>query len=435
MNKKINRRTTLSFWLLLILVCYTPIVGRYLPVTHFGAGIPDLDALRIVAYLLVFIFTAEKMAKPQLQLNSWIVYTVLFGLIVTISPLLSPHYSYTTTVMQELFNTVLLPPMIAFIAFQLLSTPRNYRLFSQHVIVGVLILCVICIVQFLVGSSVINDQQRSMGTFDNPNALAVYLVLCLPFLLTGYEQKVLPRWILMAAHFLLVVAIVTTVSRKGILTLGLSYVVFFWLTRRKKMLAPALAGAVILAVIAAGYSQVSSRFTGDAIDNQVAGKVAMVKAGLNMFIEDPLVGKGYKGYYHNYTRFFPTTNKEGYDAHNEYITALVNFGIIGFIVFMAIFIAPLRSCWQQRSIIKRYPRSPAAGLLIGVLIAVVSFMLNQIYAGTIFYQNSVVFMLYINIAAAYAGLPVLLRNAAATTQSPGAKQGLLYKYNFRGGSK
>ena len=67
----------------------------------------------------------------------------------------------------------------------------------------------------------------------------------------------------------------------------------------------------------------------------------MAYAGLQMYKESPLIGLGYNGYYENFGKYFPLSDKLKYDAHNMYISNLVDYGLVGFILFLCILFYPL----------------------------------------------------------------------------------------------
>lgn len=387
-------------WLLLVaLLCYTPILGNFIPTTNFGAGIPDLDPLRVLAYLLVMAFLAEVSVYGGVSfLHRWLGIVFSYVAIVCASPLWSKFYTYDTVVVQELFNAVFLPAVIAGIAIVLFRDARVVQRYCLNVTIASIILSLISLAQFARGTSIIHGQSRSMATFDNPNLLAIYLVLSLAVVLYGTNTGKVSRRLGQLAQLLLVLAMFTTVSRKGMATMIVTFGVFFVAARQYRQL---LVGAIVLTVlgmIAAGISQISTRFTGAEIERQIEGKAMMAMAGLEMFADKPIIGHGYKGYYQNFGKYLPNAGRDKYDAHNEYVTALANFGVLGFIPFILIFIWPLSWAWKRlRRLDPRTSAEARPRLLVGIL-SILTFMLNQFYAGHLFYSNLAVFLLYGNIA-------------------------------------
>jgi len=388
-----------SGWLFITLLCYTPIIGKFIPATNFGAGIPDLDPLRALAYLLVMVFAFEHSMEGRASLlHRWFGILCAYALVVSLSPLWSPAYTYGSVVLQALFNSVILPVLLAAIALILFRSEEVVRRYCYHLAVASIILSVIALVQFVQGSSIIHEQARSMATFNNPNLLAVYLVLSLAVVLYAIDTNKIGRKLGYLAQLFIVLAMFTTISRKGLGTMAVAFVFYYWATQRKRNLMIIAILIAVVGVFAAGVSQFSSRFTGDELERQVQGKAAMAMAGVEMFTDNPIIGLGYKGYYENFGAYFPGTGRDKYDAHNEYVTALASYGLIGFIPFMAVFLYPLIWGWKRfRSLPPPAIREDRLRILVG-LISLITFMMSQFYAGHLFYENIVVFILYANVA-------------------------------------
>ncbi len=388
-----------SGWIFIALLCYIPVVGSFIPSTNFGAGIPDLDPLRALAYLLVLVFAIEhSMAGQPTSMHRWIGIVCIYTLVVVASPLWSPAYSYNSVLIQELFNNVVLPVCVASIALVLFKYKQTVRRYCFHLAVASIVLSVIAIVQFIQGSSVIHGQARSMATFNNPNLLAVYLVLSLAVMLYAVDAGKIGKKLGYLAQTLLVLAVFTTLSRKGLGTMVIAFAFYYWTINKKRNLTIIAILMLSIAVVAAGVSQFSSRFSSDEVERQFQGKAAMAIAGVEMFLDNPVIGLGYKGYYENFGNYMPNLWRDKYDAHNEYVTAMANYGIVGFIPFLAVFLYPLAWGWRRmRRLPRPYIREERLRILVG-LISLITFMISQFYAGHLFYQNVVVFLLYANVA-------------------------------------
>lgn len=388
-----------SGWVFIALLCYTPILNEFIPTTNFGAGIPDMNPLRALAYLLVMVFAFEHSLGGQASvLHRWLGIICIYTLVVIASPIWSPVYSYNTVVLSNLFNTVILPVFLATIALILLRSEEVVRRYCFHLAIASGILSIIALVQFVQGSSVIHDIARSVATFNNPNLLAVYLVLSLAVVLYATDTNKIGKKLGYLVQLLLVLAMFTTISKKGLGTMVIAFVFYYWATKRTRNLAIIAILIAVVGVFAAGVSQFSSRFAGDELERQFSGKTAMAMAGIEMFADHPIIGLGYKGYYENFGVYLPGTWKDKYDAHNEYVTALANYGLIGFIPFMAVFLYPLVWGWKRlRSLPPPTIREDRLRILVG-LVSLITFMISQFYAGHLFYENTAVFLLYANVA-------------------------------------
>ena len=98
---------------------------------------------------------------------------------------------------------------------------------------------------------------------------------------------------------------------------------------------------------------------------------------------------GYKGYYENFGKYFPYSPERKYDAHNEYVTALANYGILGFIPFMLIFLYPLFYAFKNL----KYSGLQKEMAILGIAV-IIPFMLNIAFAGTAFYQQVLTSLFY-----------------------------------------
>ena len=118
-----------------------------------------------------------------------------------------------------------------------------------------------------------------------------------------------------------------------------------------------------------------------------------------MFLDNPVIGLGYRGYYENFGRYFPHAATRKYSAHNIYITALVNYGMVGFIPFLAIFFIPLVASVKILFLKRRVGASQYnKDMALICFLTLVPFMLCGVYAGGLFYNYRVLYILYSNTA-------------------------------------
>ena len=373
-----------------------PIVDIFLPKTNFGVGIPDFDATRLCSYLLLLIFIFETAINKRVKLiNGWILSILCFTIIKCASPMWSKWYSYNTQVLQNLFDSAIIPLIIALIALNVFHSKENIQKYMKHIIIAALILSVISIYQF-----VFNLSDRASATMSNPNGLAIYLVSSLPFVLYCIDKKLVSNKVGLLTSLLIIGGILGTVSRKGIGTMIICFMLYYLLQKQFKKVVISFTVFTLLALSLSGYAAISKRFTGAELEEQFQGKWNMTVAGFIMYKEKPILGNGYNGYFERFGEFFPNARIKKYDAHNEFITALANYGIFGFIFFMAIFLYPLN---YARKVLKRYYRGQLSSLVqknmaLICICTIVPFMISAFYAGALFSQVSAVFVLYANIS-------------------------------------
>ena len=179
----------------------------------------------------------------------------------------------------------------------------------------------------------------------------------------------------------------------------LAVFIFYFLKKRFKKIMVFTICLLPLAIGVAGYQVVSDRFSTEVMEKNITERTAMVLAGLDMFVKHPVLGLGYQGYYENYGRYFPYSFKEKYDAHNIFVTALTDQGMLGFIPFLGIFLYPL---YASRGIIrsddKKMLNPELKDMAIICISSIIPFLLNGFFAGGLFYQQALMFGLYANIS-------------------------------------
>lgn len=387
--------------LLIVAVMYVPLINPLMPKNTFGEGIPDFDLQRLTLIGMALLVAVKAIGQPGfLYWNSWLRWLIVFGIIVLASPLWAKGHPYTVTLFSDMATNVILPFLVAVVAIAILGNEVPLRRYCLHAVIIMNIMALMAIYQMFMKTSFSESGElRSAATLGNSNLLAIYLVLLQPIVLYATEVRVIPKWLGYLTLAIFTVGLLTTISRKGIVTGVITFEIFFFLTRRYRQMMLSLALIVIIAIVASGYANITSRFEGAEIEKNIASRSAMVNAGLEMFKASPLFGLGYNGYHDNFYKYFKTKEyKKKYDAHNEYVTALVNFGLIGFLFFVLIFVVPLRKGWQLFRIYRcHYMGHEVMRVMIGIT-SIISFMLSQYFAGAVYFQGPyVVCLLFANI--------------------------------------
>ncbi len=175
----------------------------------------------------------------------------------------------------------------------------------------------------------------------DPNDLAMVLALALPmawYLGMTYRRPLL-RWVCLAYVPLAAVAIGLTGSRGGMVATTVALLtVPLSMTRLSPgrlvtaMLMLAVAGA--LAVVYVPETIVQRLFTiGSELEGgRIGGRGKLWEAGLEAFVHRPVAGYG-TGHYRQ--AIFPILGGASQVAHNSYISVLVEQGMVGFLLYMA----------------------------------------------------------------------------------------------------
>jgi hypothetical protein len=167
---------------------------------------------------------------------------------------------------------------------------------------------------------------RGTGIFEDPNDLAMALVIVFPFLMTGIldsSSGLARRTLTVAAAGLLVYALVLTQSRGGIVGLGALTAAYFWRRFRSKV-AIAAAVAIVGAVLLAGPSRLQEM---DAAEGSAQGRVQAWSAGLQMLKSHPILGVGYGQFLDYHERV----------AHSSFVHSFADTGVVGGLFFVGAF--------------------------------------------------------------------------------------------------
>ncbi|MBT8352373.1 MAG: O-antigen ligase family protein [Deltaproteobacteria bacterium] len=385
--------------LYILLLCYLPILDDLLPKTNFGEGIPDIGPYRAGTYLLVLVFMIHwAIKKDIIILNNWLKILGIFYIIVLFSISWS-DFSYSPFILKGIFDTVFVPFVLAVIALNLFEHPENIKSFSVHITIAAILLSILSFSQMV--SEVLKGKEviRASGTFGNPNSLAIFLVLSIPYILYAKEKGYIPIGIGMFASIMVITGVVCTVSRKGIVTMIICFLVYNYLKKNYRIVMAIFIGFIILTIAISGLSVITRRFEKEELMSHWTTKALMVGAGLKMYKTSPIIGLGYKGYFENFGKFYPDPPWPKEEAHNIYVTALANYGTVGIIPFLGIFFYPLiRSLKTLRGKNKLTQGDLKIDTAIICISSLIPFMISGWFAGGLFYSPTKICLLYTTIA-------------------------------------
>lgn len=387
--------------LYILLVCYGPIVEPIFPKLTFGAGVPDLGFERITTYLLImtYFFHVGITSRIDNVFNLWVGTLALF-LAFLIASISWSAYSYNPRVLRYIFDACINPFMVAIVAFRIFKEKSNVNFFIINVTIASLILSAFSIYQMIWSQVVVRGYVRSTASFDNPNGLAIFIVLTIPCVLYAMENRLIPKNLQIPALIVILGGVFCTASRKGIVT-GILSILIFFVCRGKKKNAIVFSLIFFTAIGILGSSSVfKERLSFEFMQDSLENKHSFVLAGVRMFFDHPVVGLGYEGYYSNFGRYIIGSSKDDrkhYDAHNIFVTALANYGIMGFIPFLGIFLVPLFHSVNCLKAKKNICDKFTMDLALITLNSIITFMLNGYFAGGLFYKQSIIILLYSNI--------------------------------------
>jgi len=312
---------------------------------------PILDVIvPVVSLAWLSSLTGRRTLDPSKAPQGWLM--MGFFLATLMSHVSHLYRAMTIVTFVEMGKVVL----IYFLIATLLISVKRVKIFIAVLIIGCLFMCCHGILQASRGygfGGTPDDLQnpahairgalplirnnivriRAFGFFNDPNDLALILVVMLPFvarLILG-RGSMLPRRVLgLAIAGVMVYCIYLTNSRGGWLALGVTALVYFYLNYSKK------AGTVLLAIalpllIFLGPSRMEGL---SADDSSSRGRLAAWAAGNEMLKRWPLFGAGKE----RYTEFAEDSKV----AHNSFVHCYGELGLFGYFFWLGLIIASLK---------------------------------------------------------------------------------------------
>ncbi|MCG8421228.1 MAG: O-antigen ligase family protein [Proteobacteria bacterium] len=186
----------------------------------------------------------------------------------------------------------------------------------------------------LFGTSALNDRVRYRGELQDPNELALVVVATLPLIFAFATRKRRLRATLLAVAALVLITqcIINTQSRGGMLILMAALGVYFVKRFGIKY--------IFIGILAALPLMAMGGRSGSAADESTRGRYEAWRSGLQMFKSDPVFGVGHKMF----------TNYHHLTAHNSYVLAMAELGLIGMCLWVAILYlsikVPIMAMWD-----------------------------------------------------------------------------------------
>jgi O-antigen ligase len=176
-----------------------------------------------------------------------------------------------------------------------------------------------------------------VGIFANPNEVAYSLVILVPFLLyLGMPRGWGIRLFLFSVFLLYAAAIYVTFSRGGLLGLGAVIALCAW--RKKSIWFQGLALLLLMGglAVASRYWSRGEDFSQLNSDVSFQERVATSQAGLNMFLDHPLLGVGFGCSVIAWPLYAPQGlyTRGALVTHNTFVQVLGETGVLGFLPFV-----------------------------------------------------------------------------------------------------
>ena len=328
-----------------------------------GLSLFNLNLYLLLIVWLLAIVQRRKIFMPN-NINNLL---ILMGLVVLMSIFVKilrgeiPNISIMNEILS--FKAWLNPVLLFFILFNIIDDENT----CNQILLGLGVLFLSLILNQLFALSGFTSYRAQMiakmgriGGFSAAGVYAVSLVLFFPLVLSGsffMKRSNLLKIGCIMLVFLFLVGLVSAGSRNGIVSFLCSMLVYLFILKRKKIigLLPIVFLTVMMIVASAtaffaspsGVKEiVVNRFvptTNKDLDEYSSGRIVLWKYGLILFIENPIMGHGRNSFFKLIQlRRFPVYGT----PHNEYLRHLIEYGIIGVLVFCMIFLKIFQNIWQ-----------------------------------------------------------------------------------------
>jgi len=261
-----------------------------------------------------------------------------------------------------------------------ITSERRLRTVMFTMIIGGLFPAIGTIHRYVSGVFIEGSRAAWRGIFSNPNEDAYALVILIPLALAvanklGWLTR-LAIWTAVATYLL---AIFLTFSRGGLIGLFGMLGLMGW--KQKSMVVKAgMVAALLIGLIVIGmfWNRNSGGLTGIKNDTTVNQRLATFKAGVLMFMHNPLLGVGPGDSMVAYPLYVPKEAHCGCQdqlvVHNSFIQVLAETGIFGFIPFTVFVFSSLYHAWALE-------KGPIGTYAMALELALVGFVMCSLSGG------------------------------------------------------
>ena len=337
-------------------------------------NLPVLGSIpRIIGLVASVVGVLYVLARQRVRRLSWFhLLAALFVLWAGVSSVWSIDVEATRT----LFFTYLQLVVFAWLIWEVAWSPARQRALLQAYVLGASIAAVVTIRNYLAGATFFSgapptDIARFAALNQDPNELGLTLALGLPMAwYVSLSREPRAAWLWRLYLPLAIPAILLTGSRGSVLSALVGLSIIPWtlgrLRLRTKLALYALVAASLLlaskVVPEASLARIASTQS-DIEAGYFGGRGAIWLAGLEVAREHPLVGVGAGGFEEAVE---PTIHQEMV-AHNVFLSILVEDGLVGLVLFVAMILATLVPLRQLPLVQRRFSTVLLLALAVGSL--------------------------------------------------------------------
>ena len=332
-------------------------------------NIRGFSLFNLSIYLLLFAWGVTVLTKKKLyesnNVNKYIIFlslVVLYSILV--KQLLGEIHYFNISRELVIFKKWVTPFILFFILANIIDDEKTLKGTALGLII---LLAVTAITTPLMSIGILNVghastsfEGRASG-FGGVNEFASYLVLFIPLVLTKvvFQKRFMHRVVSGVLLAIVLIALVTTGSRGGLISFLFAMAVYLVILKRQKMIRlPGIIAVFIAVLIISSISFALAPSApkdilierldptrleeGEGMDKYTAGRTMLLLYGIQLFIESPIYGHGQNSFQQLIEKFGITAV-----AHNTYLSYLVEYGLIGLILFLMILIKIFQYAWKH----------------------------------------------------------------------------------------
>ena len=241
---------------------------------------------------------------------------------------------------------------------------------------------------------------RVFSTFENPNLLAIFLVIVIPIALFLFlnTKKSIGKVYYAASIVIFTACLALTFSRTGMLGLAAAIIIFIMLMNIRYIIFLLIGGVALIPFLPAS---IINRIKSMGLhDSTVEYRFKIWETTMEMIRDNPITGVGYgSSTYMEVYRDYLGRTKIVAHAHNTFLQIWAESGIVGIIAFL-IFILQIYFNYIK-TIIQASDKMQKLMLILGISV-ITGFLVNGIAEHSFFYyKNMIMFYLVFFLTSRY----------------------------------
>lgn len=317
--------------------------------------------IRVVALAFLCVFYALSVGYMLLQKRVRVGPYLFFLLAFLLYTLLACFWSFVADPFSDVIQVLLGYVVFAFCLYNVLETKEDCERYLRLFCLAGLAFCVYSIAFYGPSHffSAMQTGERLGYEICGINQFGMYAGIT--FAICLYLAKMKKKYHYYALSILPILIVVASSSRKAMLFIFCAILFFFAFEKMQKsffkgllLVAGIFVGMYLILQLPA-FEQILQRLQiffetalqgSTTADEATEERIRLMEIGTSLFRESPLFGKGTSSFRHIASRYFQsrTYGDGGISAHNTYIDILVNFGVVGAVLY---YLPIVQNAWKS----------------------------------------------------------------------------------------